>query len=447
MPTAVVDNATVSSVQRALGQAQIRDRALLEIEHTALDRFVEAVLFADRVVVPDTYKEAFTPARKRLLSKFGVEMLPVGAPESHSLNEIAHCLTAPWTEAFVEGSERALFSRYFGQVEAFSNFIWEHASSSFYLVFRAHGHGKDSPLIRALLASPSDDSLGRRLRIIARDGGEVAWDDLSRHVRRMLAVMGWLGHQYIWHQAFAAQHELTYSPHPLREFFAHDFLTRLTFAAHTAVGFRDAFAEGLTRFKGKLAKGLDSLGAHPNSYSVNSPNLLPGLVLQSRSSDDFITIVGQLRSDSRVAEIRALLEQMSRDADRGDFRRRRQFLEDIENIGNALAVTLGVESRFLRLKAPTTITGISIEGDDTGVKLPIPSVLYRQYFLTRRYRTFLRDVMADIARPSQYGAVKTKLDSWAWVEEGAEFSEDKFYLKPYRLPSKFHRPLLKASED
>lgn len=447
MSVALIDNATVSSVQRALGKATTREPAILDIEQAALDRFIEAVLFSDRVVVPDNYKESFTPARRQLLSSFGIELISVDSPVEESLNEIARGLSTPWVEAFAEGSDRALFSKYFAQINAFSKFIWEHSSSTFFLVFRAHGIGKESPLIEALLASPKDDELGKQLKIVAADGREVAWDKLSRHVQRMLSVMGWLGHQYIWYQGYGAKHDLTYSPHPLREFFANDFMNRVSVSATSAVEFRNAFSEGMDRFKNKLSAGLQSMGAHPNSYEFSAPNLLPGVVLQSKDSDDFIKIVGQLRTEPNVVEIRNILSQVKVDAERGDHRKRTQFLNDIDNIGKALTTQLGVDSRYLKLKPPTTITGISIEGDDAGIKLPIPSILYRQFFLNRRYRAFLRDVMADIACPSQYGASKTKLDSWAWVDENSDFSGHKFYLKEYRFPSKFHRPLRNSSEN
>lgn len=447
MPIALIDNATVSSVQRALGKAKTRDAALLDIEQAALDRFVEAVLFSERVIVPDNYKEQFTPARKALLAAFNVQFAPVDTPVDQSLTEVATGLVGPWTEAFVEGSDRALFDKYLGQVEAFSKFIWEHSSSAFFLVFRAHGVGKDSPLIEALLASPKDDELGQQLKIVAKNGREVAWDKLSRHVQRMLSVMGWLGHQYIWYQAYGARHDLTYSPHPLREFFANDFMSRVKFSATSAGNFLDAFSHGLGKFKYRLQAGLKNLGAHPNTCEFNAPNVLPGLVRASSSADDFIQIIKQFRDERHVVEIRELFSQISHDAEQGKHQKRAQFLTDIENIGKALTAELGIDQRFLRLKPPTTVTGISIEGDDTGIKLPIPSALYRQYFLTRRYRVFLRDVMADIARPAQYGAIKTKLDSWAWLDEQSEFSGHRFYLKEYKFPSKFHRPLLHADEE
>lgn len=447
MPTSLIDNATVSSVQRALGKAKTRDAALLDVEQAALDRFVEAVLFSDRVLVPDNYKEQFTPARRELLQSFNVELAPIDEPVDRSLGEVATGLMAPWTEAFVEGSDRALFDRYLGQIDAFSKFIWEHSSSTFFLVFRAHGVGKESPLIEALLASPKDDDIGQRLKILARNGREVAWDKMSPHVQRFLSVMGWLGHQYIWYQAHAARHDFVYSPHPLREFFANDFLTRVKFSATSAVNFKEAFSHGLTQFKYKLQAGLKELGAHQNSFEFNAPNLLPGLVRSSSNADDFIRCVRELRDATRVRDLRELFAQISRDAEQGLHQRRAQLAEDIKNVGAALASELGVDPHFLRLKPPTAVTGISIEGDDTGIRLPIPPALYRQFFLTRRYRAFIRDVMADIARPAQYGAIKTKLNGWAWLDEPSTHSGGRFYLKEYRFPSRFHRPLLNSSED
>jgi hypothetical protein len=99
MTTVLIDNATVSSVQRALGKAKTRNMALLDIEHAALDRFVEAIIFSNKVIVPDNYKEEFTPARKKLLDNFGVEFLKIGQSIDESLGETAKSLIAPWSRS------------------------------------------------------------------------------------------------------------------------------------------------------------------------------------------------------------------------------------------------------------------------------------------------------------------------------------------------------------
>ena len=281
MIATLIDNATVSSVQRALGKAQTRDLTILDVEHAALERLAEAVLLSDSVVVPDNYKQPFTPARKALLSQLGVQFILVASEVDTSLNDLARTMVDPWLEAFNAGKDRGLFQVYLSQINAFSNFIWEHKSSEFYLVFRAHGIDKDSPLISALFASETDADLGKRLEIVAKDGQAVAWDRLSLHVQRMLGAMGWLGHQYIWYQCFAASHDLVYSPHPLREFFANDFLARAHQGAASAARFSDLFRKGVDSFKGKLEQNLQALGALDTSTLAKVPPLLPFIVANS----------------------------------------------------------------------------------------------------------------------------------------------------------------------
>lgn len=212
MTKVLIDNATISSVQRALGKAPLKDPALLDIEHVALARFCEAVLLNKGVVVPDNYKTDLTPNRKALITGEAFDFLPLRHGEDDEIREVCSSLAPAWKEAFRAGSDRSLFSEYFSQINAYSNFIWEHSTSDYYLVFRAHGVQKDSPLIEAVLASTADETLGKDLEIIGTDGKPVAWEKLSRHVQRMLSVMGWLGHQYIWHQVLSAQHDCAYMP-------------------------------------------------------------------------------------------------------------------------------------------------------------------------------------------------------------------------------------------
>jgi hypothetical protein len=442
MTTALIDNATVSSIQRALGKAKLRDLGVLDIEQAALGRFAEAMLLCDRVVVPDNYKEQFTPARKKLLSALGVEFLPVPEPLDTALNAIARDLAEPWREAYKEGQDRTLFNEYFGQVQAFSKFIWEHSSSEFFLVFRAHGVEKESPLIEALLSSPKDDDLGRDLQIYAKNGKVVEWDKMSRHVQRMLAVMGWLGHQYIWHQSFAAKHDLAYMPHPLRDFFANDFLSRVNIGATSASKFDSVFSNGFAKFRGTLHEGLEKLGRAPSSINIPMPTFLPLLVKESRNGDEFIQVLGQVRKEKKVVELREMLSEANNQSELGNYAPLSKISREIEIVGQNFLLERGVDQRIIRLAPPTTLVGIKVEGDDSAIRMRMPSALYKQYFLTKRYRAFIRDVMAELAAPAQFGALKTKMNGWVWAEQSeSDFSGAAFYTKDYRFPSLYHKPL------
>ncbi len=119
MAKVLIDNATISSVQRALGKAPVNEPALLDIEHVALARFSEAVLLSDGVVIPDNYKAELTPSRKSLINGDIFHFQDLGENEDNEILEICSSLSTIWNEAFKAGSDRSLFSQYFSQVNAF----------------------------------------------------------------------------------------------------------------------------------------------------------------------------------------------------------------------------------------------------------------------------------------------------------------------------------------
>lgn len=437
MAKVLIDNATISSVQRALGKAPLKEPALLDIEHVALSRFCEAVLLNDSIVVPDNYKAELTAKRKALITGDAFSFQQLAEGEEDAIREISSSLAPAWKEAFRAGSDRSLFSEYFSQIDAYSNFIWEHASSEFFLVFRAHGIQKDSPLIEAVLASTADETLGKELEIIGTDGKPVAWEKLSRHVQRMLSVMGWLGHQYIWHQVFSAQHDCSYMPHPLRDFFAYDFLNRIKIGSKSKASFADAFGDGLGKFQGKFRDSLAALGAEQSSACVSLPGFLPLLVQESVNQDDFMNVLHQMRTEAGVVELRQMLEAIQNGIADGNYKPLAKLKRDMETIGRNILIERGLEDRFIKITPPTTLLGIKVDGDDSSIKLRIPSVLYKQFFVGRTYRAFVKRAMEELAVPAQYGAIKTKLNSWAWIKED---KFPKFYLKEDKLPSLFHKP-------
>lgn len=441
MITTLIDNATASSVQRALGKAQTRDLGIIDVEQTALGRFTESILLSDRVVIPDNYKQQHTPKRKELLSSLGVDFIQVADSLDQDLNNIAKDLSAPWTEAYREGQNQSLFQQYFSQINAYSKFIWQHSSSEFFLVFRAHGIDKESPLIEALLSSPTDEELGKQLRILAKDGSQVSWNRLSRHVQRMLSVMGWMGHQYIWYQVFAARHDFVYSPHPLREFFANDFLSRVDIGASDASSFKSAFTTGIQNFQGTLSQNLKKLGQSKKSISFYTPPLLPVVLNECTNKEDFLTVLKQLKEERNIKELRNTLSEIQNDLNNGKLHRHRQLIDDINNIGKNIFLSRGIDNRFLNLSPPKNIVGIEVIGEGAGIQIPLNHILYKQYFFTRKYRALLRDVMLDLATPSKLGAYKTRLNSWVWHEESSGYGDEKFYAKEYHFPSQFHKPL------
>jgi hypothetical protein len=149
-----------------------------------------------------------------------------------------------------------------------------------------------------------------------------------------------------------------------------------------------------------------------------------------------------MRQEPEVTELREMLKGIQQSIEKGDYKPLAKMKREIEAIGKNILVEKGLEDRFIKITPPTTILGIKVEGDDSSIKLRIPSILYKQYFVGRKYRAFVKRVMEELAVPAQYGNLKTKLNSYAWIEAD-RFS--KFYLKQNRFPSKFHKPFTTAS--
>lgn len=442
MSVVMLDNSTISSVQRALGKAQIKEPALLDVEHVALERFSEAFLLSDRIIVPDTYKKSLTPARKKMLSNPVFSFVTVQEQEDRDLLTIAGRLSEAWHVAYKEGSDRSLFSQYFKQANAFSKFIWEHSSSEFYLVFRAMGIDKESPFIEAVLDSPADFGLGEKLEIQGADNLSVKWEKLSSHVKRLVSVLAWLGNQYIWYQVYAAKYNAIYLSHPLRDFFSYDFLDRLNHGSNTSEDFARSFKTGMQGFQKKMLDTYRELDLVPHSESLHLPNFLPLLVAECGNGQEYLDALAHYRNVNEVVEIRQRLYEIDSEILKGVYKKHTQMVKDIERVGENLLKEKGVDPRFIKLGPPTKFLGISVSGDDAKLDLPIPAGLYKQYFVGKKYRSFVKKIMDELAMPSQYGKLKDRLNGYAWIDK-EQFP--KFYLKQDRVPSMFYKPFSKSS--
>ena len=442
MPRILIDNATISSAFRALGLLSLKHKAVLDVEQAALGRLVEAMILGDKVVVPSTYIDKYQGARKSALALDCFEHVEVLEDEDTLCLQAAETIAPIWADAYDAGGERGTFTDYFQQANAFSQFTWEHSSSAFYLVFRSMGVSKRSPLIEAFFASKKDDAHGPGFRLLGSDGQAVDWDNLSTHAQRMVCVLAWLAHRYLWHQVYSAQHDLVYYPHPLREFFAFDFTARLK--DQRVTGLEDesrsiaVLRSALTGYTARLSEVMTRLQNDAAVTGLDLPVFLPIVLSRVSSRDDFLSAVMDLRSDAKAQQLRRKLADIDAEAALGKPRGLLQLQDDVKNIGNAIIAESGLELRHAKMSAPLRMGGVGVSGEDMSLKLPLPPWLYKQAFLHRRYRVFLRDVMSEIAHVATLGTLKDTLDSFVWWDEGSDYPP--FYLKEPRF-GKYQRQL------
>lgn len=435
MPRILIDNATISSAFRALGLLSLEHKAVLDVEQAALGRLVEAMILGDKIVVPSTYIEKYQGPRKAALTMECFEHVEVPEDENTLCLKAAETIAPVWADAYCAGGERGTFTDYFQQANAFSQFIWEHSSSAFYLVFRSIGVEKRSPLIEAFFASKQDDVHGPEFRLLASDGQAVDWANLSKHAQRMVCVLAWLAHRYLWHQVYSARHDLVYYPHPLREFFAFDFTARLKNQRFS--GLKDEsrsiamLNSALKGYTARLSNVVRQLQDNAALIALELPVFLPIVMSRVSNRDDFFAAVMELRCSSKAQQLRRKLADIDTEAALGKPRALLQLQDDVTNIGDALIAESGLALRYAKISSPLKLGGVSVTGEEMSLRLPLPQWLYKQAFLHRRYRVFLREVMSEIAQVATLGTLKDALDSFVWW--GDEVNYGPFYLKQPRL--------------
>lgn len=65
MSYVLIDNSTLTSVQRLLGEIQINNKNIIEGDILATENLIQSILFYDDILVIDDYKEEFKEERKK----------------------------------------------------------------------------------------------------------------------------------------------------------------------------------------------------------------------------------------------------------------------------------------------------------------------------------------------------------------------------------------------
>jgi hypothetical protein len=163
---------------------------------------------------------------------------------------------------------------------------------------------------------------------------------------------------------------------------------------------------------------------------------LPILIRESKNGEDFLKVLKEFRDDKDVVSLRSMLSEVNDGIASGDIRPAKRLKEEIEKIGENILIEKGLDRRYLTLTPPTTLLGIGVNGDPMSLKCPLPSALYKQFFVGKRYRVFIKRTLEELAIPSQMGQLKDKLNGYAHTE-GQKYS--KFYLGADYSPSKYHK--------
>lgn len=432
MTYALIDNATLTAVQRATGAVIVKNTDTINGDLCAVENFLQGILFYDDLLCIDNYKPEHSENRQRQFP-----YLRFLAPGEFGLTEVEElarkeaALIRPEIRGgeFVDADFRALLD----QLKMNMVCTWDKASSVYYLTMKMLGYqGTDeyekySSLTASIFAELADvqDTRGRwaqEIKLVGSNGHEFTKSDFAnkksgdfggatKQLETFVAALNWLAYKSIYYSTAAKHLKADSFIHPIRHAyqmhwmrktgaFGHDFTSRL-----------------LSNLATKTSTSISEIQSHGASQTValDLPIFSAWLTQESGSVGAAIEAARQIRDRDHFVTIRESLKEIKIAFDEQGLASGNKLtttlLGDIDRICGDLKREYGVPSAqgiqgsFL-IKAINFVTGFAgIPGlPDREFALSTPN--WMKSDSTKAYTTVVKDITAELTAVERLGGVR-----------------------------------------
>ncbi|MBB4100526.1 hypothetical protein [Sphingomonas kyeonggiensis] len=237
MLSAIVDNSTITAVQRVLGHIPVSEGFPIEGDISAFDQYLQTLLLYDEVAFLDDYKEEY---RKERASKFPELVVLSENPDSYErMLQDARSLTSDMVYHVKNGDLQSdPMSQFLRAMDLHVVPAWYMQSSDWYLHLRLLANEADlylekyGALMSAIMTQYNQNirtplSPDLRLRL-HRQGGPLiedagvalrAGESIEDSVKRFTSSLNWLALRSIFYILVANKYNCALSSHPIRHTF------------------------------------------------------------------------------------------------------------------------------------------------------------------------------------------------------------------------------------
>lgn len=458
MTYALIDNATLTAVQRATGEVPVQNSDTVNGDLCAVENFLQGILFYDDLLCIDNYKPQHRESRKkqfpylRFLSttEYGLQAVDEAAQK-----EAAAIRPEIRGGEFVDED----FSSLLEQLKMNMVCTWDQSSSVYYLTMKMLGYrgtdayGKYSALSAAIFSELADvgETRGRwskDVKLVGSDGHEFSSNDfalpragdyggVTNQLEMFVAALNWLAYKSIYYSTAAKHLKADSFIHPIRHAyqlhwmrktgaFGHDFTGRLlaNLANKTKTSISDIQSHGATQ---TVALDLPLFSAWLTQSAGSVPDAIKA-ARQIRDENHFVTIRESLKAirvafdEKGLASGNKLTTKLLGDLDKicGDLRR--QY---------GVPSAQGIQGSFL-IKALSSVgSAFGMPGlPDKEFALSTPEFLKSQS--TKAFTTVVKDITSELTSIERLGGVRD-LMAKSFVIEEDRFSRPKVEDPKYRF--------------
>lgn len=435
-----MDNATVTSIQRALGYINVQNDAVIDLEVTNLSNLCEAILFNEEIYIPfDLYQKNFVDERKNLFNQLGINDLSVETETERDVDKIASTSFSRWYFDYKD-DQSGLFNQILSLMDIYMKFVWNYRSSEYWLVLRAfqsfEGNSSDTkiPIFESILSDKNKD-IWKSFRKLGSHGivdsmGRILEEDKVKKgyntmpgPNKMMAALAWNIYRSIYYRVLATLNDCTYYPHSIRGIGAViDSITvsdkRINEDTLSLYGFPQSSKSLTQSFQEILEKQKSELfevGAIKGGATFAIPPLLGYVLNKTKHKEEFFEVLLKLKEDKRIVDLRNNLREFEESIKNGDISGIRKWKGELNKTSSDVRKELGIDESRFELNPLSYISGGMI--NSTGLGIPIPKSLNRIITMPSDWRLWYREVAISLRNVARLGKEYDKLKSWAKYED------------------------------
>lgn len=333
----MIDNSTLTAVQRIMGGIKIKNKHVIDGDILALEQYIQGLLFYDKLVCLDDYKAEYRDSR----IDFFPDVLHIRPSEEAFLEALS--ASKKITESIVPQVEGGAFTDkdfapFFQQLKMNVTFTWDINTSVYYLTMKMLEDvggidiGKYSKLSSMIFDELKDtiakndidggkailfDSKGNPITSgykVESQGGKEEDADFSRQVKTFFAGLNWLSFRTVLYTLVAKNINVDLILHPIRSSFQLNFLSRLHYDNSTLL---QPILKSINDAASTTVNKVFSI-TQPFVLSNELPLFVAWIAEKTKDPHKFVEYVQEMRQEQTFVQARKQLDELEGIINEGD---------------------------------------------------------------------------------------------------------------------------------
>ena len=450
MSYALVDNATLTAVQRLLGKVLVRSRESVDGDIVALENLVEAILFYDEIICIDNYKAEYKTSRKKEFpfiyfldpSQFQLDVL-----EEKALQEAQKFRPVICGGEFADED----FHAFLEQLKMHIICTWDISASVYYLTMKMLGqpnteefkkYGKISAAIfneltdlnetngrfdnSVTLIDSKGDSIGSGYRIEGARWGKGETGGMTNALSVFIASLNWIAFKTIYYCFAARYFWADVFLYPIRQSFQIRYMEKTS--AYDFDFTQSLIQKMNARLKDEIEVVLNVNRPVPVSFTV--PLFVAWLVQQTRDVKKVISAALELRKENVLAQAREQLREIRNFFDEKDletaYKKMQKLLYELnkallsirDKFGLKTEQGINLSNLFQVYNTVATFTCWPTLPEIKG-KISLPSFM-KKFFKKKGFAVVYRNIGLDLSNVWKLGEIRDKLGEAVQIDSEAK---------------------------